>query len=137
MRRIQARKLVNTMPKKMLKIGDKEIEGEEICPICIENYKFNDILRMLPCKYDTLLLSLKSTDMLRNNNFQMRSSFHRHAFHRKCVDPWLRVRETCPMCKFDVLKSLGLGVRMLIPSYVIFFELHYEFGQYHGFSIQY
>nr|XP_039264900.1 RING finger protein 150-like [Styela clava] len=80
-RRNQARKIINELPKKILKEGDKELLNDDICPICIESYKVCDILRILPCD---------------------------HILHRKCVDPWLRMKETCPMCKLDVLKCRGL-----------------------------
>lgn len=90
-RREQARQLVNTLQKKLLKQTDKEVKNEEICPICIENYRADDVLRILPCE---------------------------HFFHRKCVDPWLCARETCPMCKRDVLKPLGLPPLPLNPGFI-------------------
>lgn len=27
----------------------------------------------------------------------------KHEFHRDCVDPWLMLQQTCPLCKFNVL----------------------------------
>jgi hypothetical protein len=30
------------------------------------------------------------------------TSFYRHEFHKKCVDPWLRIKQTCPMCKCSI-----------------------------------
>lgn len=87
-RRNQARKIINELPKKLLKEGDKELVNDDICPICIESYKVSDVLRILPCD---------------------------HILHRKCVDPWLRMKETCPMCKLDVLKCRGLKPSTLDP----------------------
>ncbi|KAL5709056.1 RING-type E3 ubiquitin transferase [Ranunculus cassubicifolius] len=43
------------------------------CSICLSDYNNNDILRRLPdCG---------------------------HLFHLKCVDPWLRLHPTCPVCR--------------------------------------
>ncbi|KAI4880866.1 hypothetical protein NFI96_031294, partial [Prochilodus magdalenae] len=33
-----------------------------------------------------------------------------HFFHKVCVEPWLLEHRTCPMCKSDVLKALGVEV---------------------------
>ena len=29
-------------------------------------------------------------------------SLHRHEFHKKCVDPWLKLKRTCPICKHNI-----------------------------------
>nr|GMD41654.1 RING-H2 finger protein ATL70-like [Ipomoea batatas] len=43
------------------------------CSICLADYKNSDMLRLLPdCD---------------------------HLFHLKCVDPWLRLHPTCPVCR--------------------------------------
>lgn len=43
------------------------------CSICLADYKNSDVLRLLPdCG---------------------------HLFHLKCVDPWLRLHPTCPVCR--------------------------------------
>lgn len=34
----------------------------------------------------------------------------RHLFHKSCVDPWLLDHRTCPMCKMNILKALGIAV---------------------------
>uniref|UniRef100_A0A8C2WYR0 Ring finger protein 130 n=1 Tax=Cyclopterus lumpus TaxID=8103 RepID=A0A8C2WYR0_CYCLU len=33
---------------------------------------------------------------------------HQHVFHKVCVDPWLNEHCTCPMCKLNILKALGI-----------------------------
>ena len=56
-------------------------EAEDACAVCLENYKESETLRILPC---------------------------RHEFHKGCIDPWLLNHRTCPMCKSNILKSLGV-----------------------------
>ncbi|XP_027001748.1 RING finger protein 150a isoform X2 [Tachysurus fulvidraco] len=61
---------------------NQETESEfDNCAVCIEGYKANDVVRILPC---------------------------RHVFHKNCVDPWLQEHRTCPMCKMNILKALGI-----------------------------
>lgn len=46
------------------------------CAVCLEDFKDGEELRVLPCK---------------------------HELHRSCVDPWLEVNHTCPLCKANIL----------------------------------
>ncbi|KAJ0960815.1 hypothetical protein J5N97_001264 [Dioscorea zingiberensis] len=62
---------------------DKEriISAEDaVCCICLAKYVDNDELRELPCT---------------------------HFFHLDCVDKWLKINASCPLCKFEVGESLG------------------------------
>ncbi|KAH7574194.1 hypothetical protein JRO89_XS03G0264100 [Xanthoceras sorbifolium] len=57
---------------------DKErvISGEDaVCCICLAKYANNDELRELPCS---------------------------HFFHKECVDKWLKINASCPLCKSEV-----------------------------------
>ncbi|MQM04956.1 hypothetical protein Taro_037760 [Colocasia esculenta] len=60
--------------------GAKEDAGNSLCcSICLADYKDADVLRRLPdCK---------------------------HLFHLKCVDPWLRLHPTCPVCRTSPLPT--------------------------------
>lgn len=51
------------------------------CSICLSNYEETDTVRILPeCK---------------------------HFFHVKCVDPWLKLNSTCPICRKPLLRYLS------------------------------
>ncbi|KZZ91977.1 Zinc finger, RING/FYVE/PHD-type [Ascosphaera apis ARSEF 7405] len=51
-------------------------DSSPICPICTDDFKKGENLRVLPC---------------------------RHRFHSDCVDPWLvNVSGTCPLCRVDL-----------------------------------
>ncbi|WVZ61938.1 hypothetical protein U9M48_011743 [Paspalum notatum var. saurae] len=49
------------------------------CPVCLESYGDGDVVRALP--------------------------YCGHLFHRACVDPWLRQRPTCPICRTSPVPS--------------------------------
>jgi len=59
------------------KYKDNDVKDE--CPICINNYKINEGIRILPCN---------------------------HTFHKKCVDKWFKKSSfTCPTCRKDFNKN--------------------------------
>nr|XP_021325527.1 RING finger protein 150 isoform X1 [Danio rerio] len=77
-----AKKAISQLQVRTIRKGDQETESDfDNCAVCIEGYKPNDVVRILPC---------------------------RHLFHKCCVDPWLVDHRTCPMCKMNILKALGL-----------------------------
>lgn len=58
-----------------------DVIGGGSCSICLGEYKEGDLLRLLPvCG---------------------------HLFHTKCVDPWLRLHATCPVCRRSSVGQLG------------------------------
>ncbi|KAK9060741.1 hypothetical protein SSX86_021447 [Deinandra increscens subsp. villosa] len=55
---------------------ERAISGEDaVCCICLAKYADNDLLRELPCM---------------------------HYFHIECVDKWLKINASCPLCKFEI-----------------------------------
>ncbi|XP_036382996.1 RING finger protein 215 [Megalops cyprinoides] len=60
--------------------SDPGLAGEaDNCAVCLEQFYNNQCLRVLPCL---------------------------HEFHRDCVDPWLLLQQTCPLCKRSILANL-------------------------------
>lgn len=54
---------------------ETEAEKEDTCPICYDTISLRETVRRLKCD---------------------------HVYHKKCIDPWLRRKFTCPMCRADV-----------------------------------
>uniref|UniRef100_A0A1A9V9E7 RING-type domain-containing protein n=1 Tax=Glossina austeni TaxID=7395 RepID=A0A1A9V9E7_GLOAU len=50
--------------------GDTEFQTS--CAMCLSDFQLNDLLRTLPCN---------------------------HKFHAACVDKWLKIEGTCPLCR--------------------------------------
>jgi hypothetical protein len=69
-----ARKAICKLKVKIYKLPKGSHEREN-CAVCLELYSNNDIIRILPC---------------------------RHEFHKNCVDPWLKLKQTCPLCKNNI-----------------------------------
>jgi hypothetical protein len=52
------------------------VSEQDLCVICQQNYKEDDLIRQLPCH---------------------------HYYHQACIDPWLtEFSPKCPLCKCDV-----------------------------------
>ncbi|KAJ7951836.1 E3 ubiquitin-protein ligase [Quillaja saponaria] len=62
---------------------ERAISGEDaVCCICLAKYADDDELRELPCC---------------------------HVFHVDCVDKWLKINASCPLCKSEVGESSGVS----------------------------
>ncbi|XP_023651731.1 E3 ubiquitin-protein ligase RNF128a isoform X1 [Paramormyrops kingsleyae] len=78
----EAKKAIGQLQVRTLKQGDQEIGSDaDTCAVCIEAYKPGDVVSILTCN---------------------------HFFHKTCIEPWLLEHRTCPMCKCDILKALGV-----------------------------
>ncbi|XP_034955201.2 RING finger protein 215 [Zootoca vivipara] len=71
--RLSALKTRRYHPGKLPRRWAHEIDS---CAICLDRFHKNQCLRVLPCL---------------------------HEFHRDCVDPWLLLQQTCPLCKHNIL----------------------------------
>uniref|UniRef100_A0A8D0HTG6 Ring finger protein 215 n=1 Tax=Sphenodon punctatus TaxID=8508 RepID=A0A8D0HTG6_SPHPU len=82
MQRLSALKTRRYHPGKQPRSWACEIDS---CAICLDQFYKNQCLRVLPCL---------------------------HEFHRDCIDPWLLLQQTCPLCKHNILgKSWGRNGR--------------------------
>ncbi|XP_023121751.1 E3 ubiquitin-protein ligase RNF128a [Amphiprion ocellaris] len=82
----EAKKAIGRLQVRTLKRGDEETTSDShMCAVCIESYKAGDVVTVLTCD---------------------------HIFHKACIEPWLLERRTCPMCKCDILKALGVEGEM-------------------------
>lgn len=71
------RKLFPKLPKPPAAAPtDASVLTLDACPICLEDYRDSEELRVLPCG---------------------------HEFHRACVDPWIILQRTCPLCQYDTV----------------------------------
>ncbi|KAK9542418.1 hypothetical protein VZT92_000283 [Zoarces viviparus] len=78
----EATKAIRRLQVRKLKTGDEETTSDShMCAVCIESYKAGEVVTVLTCD---------------------------HIFHKACIEPWLLQRRTCPMCKCDILKALGV-----------------------------
>lgn len=78
----EAKRAIKRLQVRTLKRGDEETASDShMCAVCIESYKAGEVVTVLTCD---------------------------HIFHKACIEPWLLERRTCPMCKCDILKALGV-----------------------------
>ncbi|XP_051919692.1 E3 ubiquitin-protein ligase RNF128-like [Hippocampus zosterae] len=78
----EAKKAIGRLRVRKLKQDDEETASEShMCAVCIESYKAGEVVTVLTCD---------------------------HIFHKACIEPWLLEKRTCPMCKCDILKALGV-----------------------------
>ncbi|XP_054900760.1 E3 ubiquitin-protein ligase RNF128a [Poeciliopsis prolifica] len=77
----EAKKAIGRLEVITLKRGNELTTSDAMCAVCIESYKAGEVVTVLTCD---------------------------HIFHKACIEPWLLERRTCPMCKCDILKALGV-----------------------------
>ncbi|KAK2655355.1 hypothetical protein Ddye_008407 [Dipteronia dyeriana] len=72
------------------KLERKDSSTAVCCSICLADYKSSDKVRVLPdCN---------------------------HLFHVKCVDPWLRLHPTCPLCRTSPIPTpLSTPLAEVVP----------------------
>ncbi|XP_037886210.1 RING-H2 finger protein ATL70-like [Glossina fuscipes] len=62
---------VETLPKYEFSSASND-GSEQCCAVCLNDFQLNEIIRKLPCAHD---------------------------FHSDCVDKWIKLHQTCPMCR--------------------------------------
>ena len=66
-------------------------EAEVLCSVCYCDYLVGDALLQLPCDAN-------------------------HAFHEGCIQQWLSIRDTCPLCKARLKHSLRRAGRAAVTA---------------------
>ena len=64
---------INKMVKLVLDKDSKEIIEKELCVICQESFEIDNKAIITNCK---------------------------HTFHEECLNPWLKMSNRCPFCRF-------------------------------------
>ena len=68
--------IISTIPLKKLTETDLNGLNDRTCPVCLSDLTVGDEARHLPCN---------------------------HMFHKACVDEWLKVNATCPVCRASII----------------------------------
>lgn len=58
---------------------DKCVDEGNMCSICLNNVKFDEVVRILECK---------------------------HVYHIKCIDKWFEKNTKCPNCRHNLKKEV-------------------------------
>ncbi|XP_009145730.1 E3 ubiquitin ligase BIG BROTHER-related [Brassica rapa] len=69
---------IASLPSKRYKDGDNQNGTNESCVICRLDYEDDDDLILLPCK---------------------------HSYHSECINNWLKINKSCPVCSAEVSTS--------------------------------
>ncbi|TQD81877.1 hypothetical protein C1H46_032571 [Malus baccata] len=64
---------INAIPT--VKISEVHLSNESCCPICMEEFKIGGEVRELSCN---------------------------HIYHSDCIVPWLRLHNSCPVCRVEI-----------------------------------
>ncbi|KAB1225446.1 RING-H2 finger protein ATL70 [Morella rubra] len=80
---------LNSYPKLLYSEAKKGVSTPSCCPICLVDYTDTDALRFLPdCA---------------------------HLFHVDCIDPWMMMHPTCPICRHTPLPA-GPVTTLILPG---------------------
>ncbi|XP_021896978.1 E3 ubiquitin-protein ligase RZF1-like [Carica papaya] len=76
--------VIDAMP--VIKISNKHLEIDKYshCPVCKEPFDLGIEARLMPCN---------------------------HVYHESCILPWLRIHNTCPVCRYELHENGGRPAR--------------------------
>ncbi|KAG7977651.1 hypothetical protein I3843_05G041200 [Carya illinoinensis] len=64
---------IEALPR--VKLTQKHLDNDPSCPVCKEEFDLGGEVRLMPCK---------------------------HFYHSDCIVPWLRIHNTCPVCRYEL-----------------------------------
>ena len=62
---------------------------------------FPQVLFVAPCVPPLYM----SNTFFKSAQLTSATSSSSHEFHKNCVDPWLKIKQTCPLCKDNIAKE--------------------------------
>jgi len=86
-----SKKMIQSLKSKTFQANDVQ-KDDASCAICLSEYEENELIRYLPCK---------------------------HHFHSICVDEWLQINKSCPLCKHLIdenMQNSAANVSSSVPS---------------------
>ena len=80
-RRGTRERIVSSLPVTIVDDPESLSENCRECSICLESFVREDRFKTLPCE---------------------------HVFHHQCIDPWIRGRPCCPLCRCRLVRDVAL-----------------------------
>lgn len=80
---------INSIPT--VKITRDHIKNDLDCAICKEDFALDSVARKLPCS---------------------------HLFHGNCIVPWLKIRNSCPLCRAEIPYDDGGIIRRVLARVI-------------------
>jgi len=74
--------IINYIPFTIIQDEPKNLKDEPACVICLSDFEIGQKVSALPCC---------------------------HTFHTKCIDDWIKRKQKCPVCKFEITLKNILG----------------------------